>query len=251
MIPLLQQAAAGPLTASEQLLLDYICEQPERFLHQTLQDICARLYISNATIVRFCQKQGFRGFHEFKFALREQLDKHGGEKEDEALFEQNLAVFKDALHGADITRLEKLYQMIHSHTTLYIYGSAMSSIPAHYLYSVLSSLDYACIFVDWRHLLQGIVQYPAKDALFILMLSHGSVERYGEILRMLHDNQSDVVVICDEQSDLLSSYATIFLNASERSVLVNNVDFSFKLNTLILIQLLIDMIYTRTDHRQQ
>ena len=76
MIPLLEKARQMELTASEQLLLDYIIEDPKRCIHQNLKEICEQLYISNATIVRFCQKIGFCGFNEFKFELRSQLESH-------------------------------------------------------------------------------------------------------------------------------------------------------------------------------
>lgn len=252
MIPLLEKARQMELTASEQLLLDYIIEDPKRCIHQNLKEICEQLYISNATIVRFCQKIGFCGFNEFKFELRSQLESH---RENllpgDAIFDAQLSMFKDYIRAVPFDQLEQIYQMIHDHTIVYIYGSAITSIAAYYLYSILASLDYTCIYVDWRHLLRGIANNTNKDTLFIMMMSHSYTDRYIDILSTFQKNETDVVILCDESNETLTSLSTIFINTNEASIYVNDVDFSFKLNTLILVQTLIEMIYTRKEYRQQ
>lgn len=252
MIPLLEKASHSKLTTSQKILLDYIQENPKRFIHQNLQDICDSLYISNATIVRFCQQLGFCGFNEFKFELRKQLnEQHENKLSEENLFEEQFSAFKDYIDMIPFEQIEKIYQMLHSHSTIYIYGTDMSSISANYLFSILSSLDYPCIYVDWRHLLRGIAENTDTDTLFILMLFQGNVERYQEILLRLKENNTEVVIISDAANDTIRSLSTVFINTNEPSINVNSVDFNFKINTLILVQTLIDMIYSRTEHRQQ
>lgn len=101
MIPLLEKAKAATLTSSERLLLNYISEHPKQVVHQNLQFICDTLFISNATIIRFCQKLGFRGFNEFKFELRSQLNHlQSNDIMNDTLFDRQLAIFKDHLNKA-------------------------------------------------------------------------------------------------------------------------------------------------------
>ena len=84
-----------------------------------------------------------------------------------------------------------------------------------------------------------------------MMMSHGYTDRYIDILSTFQKNETDVVILCDESNETLPSLSTIFINTNEASIYVNDVDFSFKLNTLILVQTLIEMIYTRKEYRQQ
>ena len=129
MIPLLEKVKNIDLTASEKLLFDYIQEDPKRIIHQNLQDICQKLYISNATIVRFCQKIGYQGFHEFKFAIRSQLeDITENDLSLDSYFNFHLSRFKDAIQLIPFDQLETISKMFHSYSMIYIYGSAMSSI---------------------------------------------------------------------------------------------------------------------------
>ncbi len=249
MIPLLEEAKKNHLTANEQILFDYINHNPKIILHQNLQFICNQLFISNATIIRFCQKLGFRGFNEFKFELRNQLYEY--EKQDviyDSLFDRHLSVFKDHLNNVHFEQIEKICALIQSLSTVYIYGSAMSSIPAHYLHSVLSSLDYRCIFVEWRHLLRGISENTDSDTLLIMITSHGANERYEDILSTLAANHTHTVIITDQENNLFKKHGTIYINTKEEGIIMHNVDYSYKLQSLIIVQIIIEMIY---NNRQQ
>ena len=252
MIPLLEKAKAATLTSSERLLLNYISEHPKQVVHQNLQFICDTLFISNATIIRFCQKLGFRGFNEFKFELRSQLNHlQSNDIMNDTLFDRQLAIFKDNLNNLQLNEMESIYQMLQSHKTIYIYGSAMSSIPAHYLHSVLSSLDYNCIYVEWRHLLRGIAEYTDHDTLMIMITSHGATERYEDILLTLKANHTEIIFITDEENNSLKQLSNVYINTNEQGKMMHNVDYSYKLKSLIIVQTLIEMIYYRTDNRQQ
>ena len=252
MIPLLEKASHSKLTTSQKILLDYIQENPKRFIHQNLQDICDSLYISNATIVRFCQQLGFRGFNEFKFELRKQLnEQHENKLSEENLFEEQFSAFKDYIDMIPFEQIEKIYQMLHSHSTIYIYGTDMSSISANYLFSILSSLDYPCIYVDWRHLLRGIAEYTDHDTLMIMITSHGATERYEDILLTLKANHTEIIFITDEENNSLKQLSNVYINTNEQGKMMHNVDYSYKLKSLIIVQTLIEMIYYRTDNRQQ
>ncbi|WP_075877588.1 MurR/RpiR family transcriptional regulator [Merdibacter massiliensis] len=253
MIPLLEKVKNIDLTASEKLLFDYIQEDPKRIIHQNLQDICQKLYISNATIVRFCQKIGYQGFHEFKFAIRSQLeDITENDLSLDSYFNFHLSRFKDAIQLIPFDQLETISKMFHSYSTIYIYGSAMSSIPAHYLYSVLSSLDFSCIYIEWRHLLRGIAENTDANTLMFMITSHGYNERYLDVIETLKNNGSTIIYITDEENHKIEELVHYYINTREPGHYLHNVDFSFKTKTLIFIQILIDLIYNNTiNNRQQ
>lgn len=252
MIPLLEIAQKKQLTANEQILLNYIANHPKKVIHQNLQFLCDQLYISNATIIRFCQKLGFRGFNEFKFELRNQFyEQEQTQRSHDTLFDLHLSTFKDYLYSIHLDKIAHICSMIQTHSTIYIYGSAMSSIPAHYLHSVLSSLDFPCIFVEWRHLLRGIAENTNQDTLMIMITSHGSINRYKDILTTLVNNQTDTVIITDEDNEFFLNHATVYINTDEAGKVMNNVDYSYKTQALITAQILIEMIYYQIANKQQ
>lgn len=62
------------LTSSEQIIYQYFKDNLHSIIYLSLSDICKELYVSNATVIRFCQKIGFKGFNELKFQLKNELN---------------------------------------------------------------------------------------------------------------------------------------------------------------------------------
>ena len=67
---LLHQIDTTDFSENELLILEYFIAHEKSLPYMSLNDICKDLFISNATIVRFCQKIGFNGFNELKYSLR-------------------------------------------------------------------------------------------------------------------------------------------------------------------------------------
>lgn len=63
---LLHQIDTTDFSENELLILEYFIAHEKSLPYMSLNDICKDLFISNATIVRFCQKIGFNGFNELK-----------------------------------------------------------------------------------------------------------------------------------------------------------------------------------------
>ncbi len=70
MLPLFENARQLKLTETEKEILDWFEANETAALHMNLRDLCAVLYTSNATIVRFCQKLGLSGYNDLKYQLR-------------------------------------------------------------------------------------------------------------------------------------------------------------------------------------
>ena len=65
-ISVFQNAHSLSLTDTEKELLDYFKINLPSCAFMSLKDLTSKLYISNATVVRFCQKLGLKGYNEFK-----------------------------------------------------------------------------------------------------------------------------------------------------------------------------------------
>lgn len=52
----LNQIDSSNFTENDKMILDYFIQHKNHLPYLSLSDICKDLYLSNATIVRFCQK---------------------------------------------------------------------------------------------------------------------------------------------------------------------------------------------------
>ena len=73
----------------------------------SLSDICKDLYLSNATIVRFCQKLGFKGFNELKFTLRNELHSSSDFSNSWKILQRRTAVLKDFIDNIDAVKIKR------------------------------------------------------------------------------------------------------------------------------------------------
>ena len=113
----------------------------------SLNDICKDLFISNATIVRFCQKIGFNGFNELKYSLRKASRESTGFS-TWSVMQHHTSILKDFIDGLDSAQLETICKEVTQSDSLYIYGRGLSSLPARYLYSMFNAIDIPCIYID-------------------------------------------------------------------------------------------------------
>ena len=137
MIPIFEKAHQLDLTGTEEEILQYFESNLPASIYTSLNDLSASLYTSNATIVRFCQKLGLKGYNEFKYQVRGELKQLHMTPTSDDLMHHTLALFRDNLEQIDVAKLEEIAGLLTSGRPIYIYGSNLSSLSAKYLQTVL------------------------------------------------------------------------------------------------------------------
>jgi RpiR family carbohydrate utilization transcriptional regulator len=61
------------LSRRERAIAEFALKNAEDLLPLSVTVLAARLHVSEATIIRFCQRMGYRGYHEFKICLARDL----------------------------------------------------------------------------------------------------------------------------------------------------------------------------------
>ena len=67
------QGAYASLRAAEQRVADFILKHPEELIYLTVTELAERTQTSESTVVRLCQKIGYKGYQEFKIMLARDL----------------------------------------------------------------------------------------------------------------------------------------------------------------------------------
>jgi RpiR family transcriptional regulator, carbohydrate utilization regulator len=63
----------GSLRTAEQRVADFILSHPEELIHLTVTELAEQTQTSESTVVRLCQKIGYKGYQEFKIMLARDL----------------------------------------------------------------------------------------------------------------------------------------------------------------------------------
>lgn len=248
MLPIFENARSLFLTPTETEILDWLETHFPQCLYMNLEEISNQLYTSSATIVRFCQKLGFKGFNEFKYQLRKQLK----EEKNSALFsddiiEHSLVLFRDNLEQLDLPVLQTVADLLTSNHPVYIYGSNLSSLAANYLHAVLSSLDYSCILIEWQRLLGGLVGEMTEGSVLFVITAHGEPGRYQSIFETARErNLTTILLTCEPDSPLvpLSTFA-FFSNDQNRELA--HVDTNPRIGLFAIVQILIELVTLKKE----
>ena len=209
----------------------------------SLNDICKDLFISNATIVRFCQKIGFNGFNELKYSLRKASRESTGFS-TWSVMQHHTSILKDFIDGLDSAQLETICKEVTQSDSLSIYGRGLSSLPARYLYSMFNAIDIPCIYIDWIDFLLAIsVSFP-ENATLILFTNYGEKEIYEPIAKRCHTKNVKIIWISsvDIDSSLLAA-SDICITAPELPS--ENTHLRTKMTAFVFVQIIIEYILTQ------
>ncbi|HYF78751.1 MAG TPA: MurR/RpiR family transcriptional regulator [Symbiobacteriaceae bacterium] len=126
----------------ERRVAEYILESPSQVIYQSVTEVGAATETSEATVIRFCQSLGYRGYHEFKVALAQDLVvPTPAQSEDirpddplaaiaSKLLTHNIQVLQDTIRVLDMEQLERAVDAVTRARKVEFYGVGASGITA-------------------------------------------------------------------------------------------------------------------------
>ncbi len=244
----LNQIDSSNFSENDKLILDYFIQNKNQLPYLSLNDICKNLYLSNATIVRFCQKLGFKGFNELKFTLRNELHSSLDFSNAWQILQRRTAVYKDFIDNIDSSKIQNICSQILESDSLYIYGRNMSSLPANYLYSMLNSMDIPCIYIDWIDFLRALSKSLPDNATLIIFTNYGEPSVYQKIIDSCHQNHANIIWISSSEIDpsmVLPSDTYIWT----QELPLEHIHLRTKMTSFLVIQIIVE--YLRHNMKKQ
>jgi RpiR family carbohydrate utilization transcriptional regulator len=122
------------LRAAEQRVADFILKHPEELIHLTVTELAEKTQTSESTVVRLCQKIGYKGYQEFKIMLARDLVGPTETVYEEIVssddiptlkqkvFAANAQALKDTMEVLQDDELERAVQAISKARRIEIYG---------------------------------------------------------------------------------------------------------------------------------
>jgi len=139
---LLISSIYSSLTKAEKKVADAVQSNPEEAVLATVTDLAERADVGETSVIRFCRALGFRGYHEFKLSLAQDLVNLptyiNGEIEEtddittivRKVTMNNESMLKNTHDLLNTEQLQQAVDMILSANKIYIYGVGSSGITA-------------------------------------------------------------------------------------------------------------------------
>jgi RpiR family transcriptional regulator, carbohydrate utilization regulator len=128
------QGAYPGLRAAEQRVADFILAHPDELIYLTVTELAERTNTSESTVVRLCQKIGYKGYQEFKIVLARDLVEPTTEiyaaiepADDLAtvktkVFQANAQALRDTIEVLDDEQLQRAVDAIAAARRVDVYG---------------------------------------------------------------------------------------------------------------------------------
>ncbi|WP_297569125.1 MurR/RpiR family transcriptional regulator [uncultured Faecalibaculum sp.] len=208
-IPLIEAAYSG-MTQTEKLIAKWFLEENEP-ADSSLKAMARLLAVSEATLVRFAKKCGFKGYREFMYQYERSLN---ASKPDPRVNESTLQVldaYQDLLTKSysliDEEQICRVAQMISDAGRVYVSGLGSSGIAAKEMASRFMRVGVgieACSDVDTMRMLSV---FRSPDDLVIGLSLSGSRKEFLEHLTVARERGAKTLLITSSSKEDLSHLA--------------------------------------------
>jgi len=154
------QGTYASLRTAEQRVADFILKNAEDLIYLTVTELAERTQTSESTVVRLCQKIGYKGYQEFKIMLArdlvgptetvyEQIDARDGLPALKAkVFQANAQALKDTMEVLSDDELERAVSALAAARRVEIYGIGGSAPLALDAYHKFMKLGIAAVWLN-------------------------------------------------------------------------------------------------------
>jgi len=182
------QGTYASLRTAEQRVADFILKHAEELIYLTVTEFAERTQTSESTVVRLCQKIGYKGYQEFKIMLARDLvgpaesvyEQIGPSDSLEALktkvFQANAQALKDTIEVLSEAELAKAVEAIARARRVEIYGIGGSAPLAFDAYHKFMKLGIAASWLNDSDLM-AMSSSLLDTADVVLGISHTGASR--------------------------------------------------------------------------
>lgn len=246
------------ISSTEKKVGEYILENPDKIKDLNTYELANITKTSQATVVRFAKRLGFKGFPAFKLALSQDLGNRKAESHVNIMHEEikpddsfeiigrkisneNIAAISDTYEVTDFVELEKAVVMLSKARKIMLAGIGFSGIVAKdFCYKLLELGKHAMIEVDTHMQLSCLSTMGEDDILFIISHSGKTMEMYN-IAKVAKSKGITVIAMTSIAPNPIRDLADIRLNTVEMNSNFRSTALSPRISQLTVI----DMLYVK------
>jgi DNA-binding MurR/RpiR family transcriptional regulator len=245
------------LRSAEQRVADFILKHPEELIYLTVTELAERTKTSESTIVRLCQKIGYKGYQEFKIVLARDLVEPTTEiyaaiepgddlsTVKSKVFQANAQALRDTIEVLDDAELSKAVDALAVATRVDLYGVGGSGPLAQDAYHKFLKLGIRAVALSDGDLMamSSALLGPGDVALGI---SHTGASRdVTDALGRAKANGATTICITHRSSSPITKVADIRLVTAAKQTAFRSDASSSRIAQLTII----DTLYVGVAHK--
>ena len=238
------------LYEAEKKIADYVINNKEKVIEMTVSELATQSNVSEATIVRFCKKCDFKGFHDLKINIAKEMVNSNNDKISNELDSNNIAQSLQNILANKIEELKQTISMIHEEDIKKIldaikkarivqFAAVGNTIPVAmdgtYKFNQLGIASVTNTI--WETQLAFAYTLTNKDVVIVISNS-GSSKKLVTLLEIANERQATTISITNHENSPVANESKYHINTATREKLFLD-EFSFsRVSAMVVIEAL-------------
>ena len=220
---------------TERTIIEYILRSPESAVNETIKQLCANTFSSQATVVRLCTKMGFSGYRDFRQTFRSELEiirrskvkkvspiTAGDDLEEIAskVNYSNMKALQDTFDLLDTEILDSCIRLMEKANNIGLFGIGAGLVVARDLHMKMLRINRPCFFSDDWHNQRIQAQNLGPDDLAIVISYSGRTREVVECTQILKKNNCPVIAVTQKKNSPIANLSTynLYVAADEQEI---------------------------------
>lgn len=259
MINLKLREIKNDLSPKESVVAQYIMDHSQSLKNMSIQALAKLNHVSTSTILRLCNKLGYRGFSDFKVDLiSSPLQKHGAEiLQDDINLNDTLQDVNRKVQAMEKSSIDETHSIVNLHALdqavdliitshkIVIFGVGSSGLVGKELEYQLIKIkkDINCHFD--AHISRNIVSTLSKNDLIIIISHSGETPECVELLKLAESLKVPSIAITKMGQSQLSLLANIVLHTTSMEHASRLIPIRSKISQISVINMLLTNLFIR------
>lgn len=229
------------LSKGEKKVADYVMQEKGQIIYQTLQEISKNIGVGEATIVRFCHKIGFEGFHDFKLTAAKEVpatvNEEGMHYVDYITMNLQNAI-TSTKQILDKVKIEQAVDMICASNRIFLYGIGTSANATLDMQSRLLRYGRTVNVVSDGHFQAMTSAVIGQNDLIIAFSLSGYTQDIVESLELARRNGATIITITNHALSPAAELADLVILSAGKESPMDGGSLSGRVSQLYIIDLI-------------
>ncbi len=248
------------LTKAEKKVADVVRNNPEEAVLATVTDLSEQAGVGETSVIRFSRKLGFRGFHEFKLSVAQDLvDRHPSvsnmeiNEEDDVMTVARKVTMKHEMllkNTLDLVNVDHLKQAVENMLAadkIFIYGVGSSGITALDLHYRLMRIGMNVEVQRDSHIIAMSAALVKKGDLVFGISTSGSTRDLVDPVRQAKKNGAGVICLTSHLRSPIAAHADTVLLVPSREMPLEGGALSTKFTQIHLLNILTTLLSMKME----
>lgn len=220
------------LTENDLFIWNYIVKNKQKVAYMSINEVALSCNVSRTTIMRFCQKLGFNGFSEFKYAVKKELEssKINISKTDNTLVEN----YMNTLNQLEQKDFDSICKMLSEAKRIFIYGSGdIQNLASKYLKLLFLHRGLLIYDLDALYVNQEFYNLITEDDVVILITLSGDSVPIEQIAKKLKNRNIKSIAISKLKDSTIAKLSTERIYIFNSQILTYNQSNLFESTSIL------------------